>query len=406
MTYNYIVETGVVVPDTSTLKSDVQAEYVAQFGPTMLLEDDTPQGRLIDIETTARSGVVGITAELANMINPQVSFGTFLKAICGLHNVWASSETFTLIAGVSMTGSFNTTVPSGSRIADADGNYYRLTEDVMVGPSISATGNFQAVDAGPLNPSLATFTIVDGTFGWTGVNATLAAVTVGSLEETDAQLRAKRVSLLFKMSKGQTAAIASNVSALDGVRALKNRDNPDSVSATIDGVIMPASSTWICVQGGVDADIGLALLDSKQTGSPYTGGSGNGTIISQTLTDPNSGQPYPVIFTRPIEKRSVVRVTVASGSSIDPATAVPSAVMIYANGQLPGEPGGYIVGNNISPFEISAAINVQLPSLFIRKVEVAFYDGVTPPVYSTNELAVALWEVATLAIGDISVVVS
>jgi hypothetical protein len=405
MPYNYIVETGVIIPDTSTLKSDIQAEYVAQFGPTMLLEDDTPQGRLIDIETTARSGVIGITAETANMINPQVSAGTFLKAICGLHDVWASGETFTVLTGVSMVGSFNTTVPSDSRIVDSDGNYYRLVADTAIGPAISALGNFQAVDAGPLNPTLASLSIVDGTFGWTGIDATSAVVAVGSLEEDDSQLRAKRTAQLSKMGKGQTAAIASNVSAVDGVRALKNRDNPDSVGATIDGVVMPASSTWICVQGGVDADIGLALLDSKQTGSPYTGGSSNGTIVSQMLVDPISGQSYPVIFTRPIEKRSVVRITVASGSSVDPATAVPTVVLQYANGQLPNEPG-YVVGVHISPFEISAAINAQLPSLFIRKVEVAFYDGVTPPSYSTDELVIALWEVATLASGDITVVVS
>jgi hypothetical protein len=405
MPYNYIVETGVVVPDTSTLKADVQAEYIAQFGPTMLLEDDTPQGRLIDIETTARSGVVGLTAETANMINPQVSVGTFLKAICGLHNIWASGETFTVLDGVAMSGSFNTVVPSGSRIADSDGNYYRLVMDTEVGPSISAIGDFQAIDAGPLSPTLSSFTIVDGTFGWTGVDATPATVTVGSFEETDSQLRAKRVALLSKMGKGQTAAIASNVAAVDGVRALKNRDNPNSIGATIDGVIMPASSTWICVQGGIDADIGLALLASKQTGSPYTGGSSNGTIVNQSLVDPISGQPYPVIFTRPIEKRSVVRITVAAGSSIDPTTAIPTAVLQYANGQLPNEPG-YVVGVHISPFEISAAINTQLPSLFIRKVEVAFYDGITPPVYSTDELVIALWEVATLASGDITVVVS
>lgn len=405
MSYTYIIETGVIVPDTSTLKSDIQAEYIAQFGPTMLLEDDTPQGRLIDIETTARSGVVGITAEMANMINPQVSFGTFLKAICGLHNIWASDESFTLLTGVGLTGSFNTTVPSGSRIVDSDGNYYRLTADTAIGPSILAIGNFQAVDAGPLNPTLSTFTILDGTFGWTGVDATLATVAVGSFEEDDAQLRAKRVALLFKMGKGQTDAIASNVIALDGVRALKNRDNPFSTTQTIDGVVMPASSTWICVQGGVDADIGLALLDSKQTGSPYTGGTSNGTVVSQSLVDPISGQTYPVIFTRPIQKRSVVRVTVASGSSIDPIIAIPTAVLAYSNGQLANEPG-YVVGDHISPFEISAAINLQLPSLFIRKVEVAFYDGVTPPVYSTSELVVALWEVATLASGDITVVVS
>lgn len=405
MPYDYIVETGVIVPDTSTLKSDVQAEYVAQFGPTMLLEDDTPQGRLIDIETTARSGVVGITAESANMINPQVSVGTFLKAICGLHDVWASSETFTVIAGVSMTGSFNTTVPSGSRIVDTDGNYYRLVSDTAIGPAISAVGTFQAIDAGPLSPTLSSLTIVDGTFGWTGINATSAVVTVGSFEETDAQLRVKRTALLSRLGKGQTAAIASNVAAVDGVRALQNRDNPASTAQTIDGVAMPASSTWICVQGGVNADIGQALLASKQTGSPYTGGSSNGTIVSQLLVDPISGQTYPVIFTRPITKRSVVRVTVASGSSIDPSTAVPNAVMIYANGQLDAEPG-YVVGAHISPFEISAAINVQLPSLFIRKVEVAFYDGVTPPVYSTNELVIALWEQATLVISDIAVVVA
>lgn len=401
MPYNYLTTTGVIVPDTSTLKSDVQVEYTDQFGPTLLLEDDTPQGRLIDVEVTARTGVVSITAETANQINPNVASGIFLKDICALHDVVAEPNAETILPNCVLTGSAGTVVPSGSRIADQDGNYYRLVANATIGVGGTVTADFQAAEYGPLNPAVNTVQIItDGIFGWVGVTNPQMASVVGSFETTDAELRLDRIALLSKLAKGPVEAIHSNVLLQAGVRWLTSRDNYSSAQVVIDGVTIPPSGTWVCVQGGVDDDVAHAILSSKQTGSPLTAGVGNGTQVFVEIQDPISGQVYPVIFTRPDQLRLIARVTVGSGSAVDPSTAVPDAFVKYANGQLDGE-RGFVVGATVSPFECAAALNVQLPDLFFRKVELALFGN----ALSVAEVPVALWQYASLAAGDVTVVI-
>ena len=402
MPYNYITQTGVIVPDTSTLKTDVQGEYTKQFGSALLLADDTPQGRLIDIEVTARDLVIRGAAELANQINPNINSGIFLKSVAALHAVEAAAESYTVIPGVVVTALPTTVIPAGSRIADTAGNYFKAITRITVPAEGSITADFQAVSPGPITPDLNSATqIVDGVFGWLTVNNPLAAVP-GSFEETDDALRLARNAKLSLLSKGPVEAISANLLAAPNVRWRSIRENDSDTAQTIDGVVMTPSSTWICVQGGADDDIALAFLRSKQTGSPLTVGTDNGTPVLYSVVDPISGQTYPVMFTRPIPVPALMRVTVGKGSAIDPFTAVPDATMRYANGLLPGELG-FVVGATISPFEVAAAINIQLPELFIKKVELALAsDG----IYSTNELPIALWELATITTGTITVVVS
>lgn len=405
MLFNYLTQTGVIVPDTSTLKSDVQGEYVGQFGPALILADDTIQGRLIDVETTARDQVIRVTAEQANQINPNINSGIYLKGVCALHGIMPTDQEYTVVPGTVLAGTAGTVIPANSRVADTDGNYYKLISQVTIGVGGTVTVSVQALEYGPLDPAPGSITqIVDGTFGWLSVTNPLVAVK-GSLEESDNDLRLSRNDKLFQLSKGPLAAIKSNVLGVANARWVSMRENDSSDAATIDGVVMAASGTWLCVQGGTDADVAQAILQSKQTGSPLTVGTDNGIPVLVEIVDPISGQTYPLMFTRPVELAAAIRVTVSAGSAIDPFTAIPDAVMKYADGKLAGE-RGFIVGASVSPFEVSAALNVQLPELFIRKVELALVPVSGPLVFSVQEIIPELWEVATLVSSNVYVVVA
>lgn len=400
MPYNYLTPTGVIVPDTSTIKADVQNEYVSRFGPDLLLADDSPQGRLIDVETTARDGVVRLAAELANQINPNISTGIFLKGIAALHGIKPSAKQFTVLTGVELVGLPSTVIPAGSRIADAGGHYFKSVTQLTIDTSHKVIGDFQAVVPGPYQPALGSVTqIIDGVYGWQSVTS-LGTAVPGSFEETDDQLRLARNAKLGLLSKGPVAGIMANILSAANVRWATIRENDSSSSVAKDGVVMSASSTWVCVQGGTDDDIGYAILRSKQTGSPLTQGVNNGTPVAFEITDPISGQRYPMLFTRPVPVPVMLRVTVSKGTAINASVAVPDAAIRYANGEVSGE-RGFVVGAEVSPFETAAAINLQLPELFIRKVEVAPVGG----VFSTDTLPIALWEVATLASGNVTVMV-
>src|ERR1700744_6527208 len=101
--YEYLQQTGVVVPDTSGLLADVQTEYQTVFGSDLIVTPNTPQGVLITAETLARTEVVNNNAALANQINPNVAGGVFLDAILALTGVQRTPASPTLVTNVTLT---------------------------------------------------------------------------------------------------------------------------------------------------------------------------------------------------------------------------------------------------------------------------------------------------------------
>ena len=77
----YVTNTGVIVPDTADVKTQVQNEFKEALGQDLSLEDSTPQGRLIDAETIARKAVLTNNAQIANQLNPNTASGVYLDAI-------------------------------------------------------------------------------------------------------------------------------------------------------------------------------------------------------------------------------------------------------------------------------------------------------------------------------------
>ena len=82
--YAFVDETGVIIPDTGTVKATVEGEFKAALGQDLITADNTPQGALIVAETTARAAVLQNNAVVANQINPNLAGGVFLDAIWAL----------------------------------------------------------------------------------------------------------------------------------------------------------------------------------------------------------------------------------------------------------------------------------------------------------------------------------
>lgn len=82
--YQFITSQGVIIPDTSTLRDDVESEFKSVFGQDLDVSPETPQGALITMEVENRDAIVRNNAELANQINPDLAGGIFLDAIWAL----------------------------------------------------------------------------------------------------------------------------------------------------------------------------------------------------------------------------------------------------------------------------------------------------------------------------------
>lgn len=395
--YNYITATGVIIPDTATTLQEVQAEFRAAFGDDLDVSPETPQGVLIVAETGARDAVARNNAELANQINPNLAGGVFLDAIWALTGGQRVAATPTLVRNVVLAGVPGTVVPGGSRAAlGVNGAQFELVSSVILTGG-SAIGTFQAVDAAATTVTIGQLnTVVSAVLGWETVTNPEPGET-GTNEESDAASRMRRRQTLALQGVALPEAIVSGLNTVPGVRSLSFRENPTNDPVTIEGVTLSPHSIYVCVDGGTDEDVALMLLRKKSAGCGW-----NGDVTVPTR-EPYSGQTYPVTFDRPNLVQIYVRVTVvANGAAYaDVPDLVRAAMVSYALGGQEGEPG-FVVGGDVSPFELAAAVGRVAPPIYVRSITLST-DGVT---FAAAEIPITIAQKGTVLAGDIAVTVS
>ncbi len=396
-TYEWIVPTGVIVPDTSTLQDDVIAEYRAVFGADLAVTPDTPQGVLITVETLGRDFVARNNAALANQINPDLAGGVFLDAIWALTAGARIAATRSLVTEVTVTGVPGTIIPEGAQASvGAAGAVFETTSAVLLPSGGSTTVTFQAVDTGPIAAGVGALnTIVSGVLGWeTVTNATAASL--GKDEESDAAARSRRRNTLALQSVGLAEAIVSGLYTVDGVRSVFFRENYTDAPITVKGVNLVAHSIYAAVSGGSDSDIAAELLRRKGMGANWNG------ATTVNVVEPFSGQTYAVKFQRPDIIPIYAEVTVKQGTATgDPVTLVRDALVAYAEGDQLDEPG-LVIGADVSAWELAGAVNRGAPGLYVVSVGIATTPG---GPYASTAISIDGDEQAQLLAGSISVVV-
>ena len=100
----YITSSGVIVPNTDNVISELQTEWTNQFGAQLSLDSSTPQGRIIETQAMIRKGTLGACAMVANQLNPNQAFGIFLDAHGAFFGVSRPSGRNTEILDVLMEG--------------------------------------------------------------------------------------------------------------------------------------------------------------------------------------------------------------------------------------------------------------------------------------------------------------
>lgn len=394
--YQYIDTTGVIVPDTGTVQATVESEFKAALGQDLITTANTPQGVLITAETTARSNVLRNNATVANQINPNLAGGVFLDAIWALTGGQRYGATYSVCSGVRLLGLPGTFIPAGSQASLADGTLFASISAVTLDALGKGTVDFQAVETGPTAANPGTLTqIVSAVLGWDSVTNPTAA-TLGRDDESDLASRQRRKNTLSLQNVSLPEAAVSDLYNIPNVKSLQYRENYTKADATIDGIFLLANSVWACVDGGTDAEIAAALLTNKSLGANWNG------AVTVHLPHPVTGQTYRVKFDRPTSIAIAACVTVRNGSALtDVPSAVRQAILDYAAGLLEGEPG-FVVGGSVSTFELAGAVNREAPGIYVQKCEISLASVI---YWSTAEIAIALNQKATIASGDIEVVV-
>lgn len=392
--YSYISSNGTIVPDTGELLTDVQNEYKLAFAEDLDVTPSTPQGVLITAETSARTSVVRNNAALANQINPNLAGGIFLDAICALTALSRDAATRSTVTAT-LAGVSGSIIPEGVQAETTTGDIFESLSSVTLIDG-EAEVIFRAVEFGAVPCAIGTLTnILTPVLGWDSITND-AAATLGQEEQSDQSLRALRKLTLAIQGVALPEAIISGLYTVPGVKSLTFRENVAATTQTIDGVEMVAHSVYACVDGGSDAEIGASLLENKSLGAAWNGD------VSVFVTEPTSGQIYTVEFDRPDPIEIKVRAWVkATSLLVDPVEATKVGIMAYVNGELEGE-RGFVVGASVSSFELAGAVNRVTPTVYVQKLETSDDGGST---WSSNEIAIAIFEIATLDVSDITVTV-
>ena len=396
--YKYIEETGVIVFDTADTRTEVEDEYKAAFEDSDLDTDaSTPQGVLITGETSSRNDVGRNNAALANQINPNLAGGVFLDAIWKFTGGERSGPERTLVESVTVSGVPGSNIPALSKAQTPAGDIFESLSTVTLDGVGMGSVDFRSQEFGPIPCDSGQLSIiVSGVVGWETVNNTQDGIQ-GEDKQSDVSARRERQETIGLQGRSLTEAVFSNVRAVDGVTSLQFLENETSSPVVKENVNLAPHSIWVCVDGGSDQDVAESLNEAK------TGGTGYNGSVSVVVTDPYSNQDNTVIFDRPTDVPVLIRTTVSlTGAITNPEATIRQAILDYTQGLIDNFEG-FIVGNNVSPNQISQAIGTVLDGVFINSMEVSL---AAPISYQPTEIDLEIFEQASIQLSDISVTIS
>ena len=378
---NYIYSAnGVILPDTAGIQATVQAEYQEALGSDLSLEESTPQGRLIDIETTARINTLGFNATLANVIvNISLAAGTALDAWGANFGIPRNGATHSQVTAT-VTGVADTVITQGSQAQDVNGVLWQAESDIVINNG-TATGTFICTQSGAISLGIGELNtiVASGTLGidgWETITNNTVAV-LGAAEESDSNYRSRILTGIFT----GTALFGNYKSAVlkvDNVIDSYALDNPYGTSLILDDVTIPAHSVYVCVQGGNSYDVAYALYSVKSAGA---GWAGDTTV---TVTDETYGTSNTVKYQIPTESNFQISVDATSNAntSADLSNDIKNTIINYFAGSYENYPKPTIRGT-VNPFEIATILKSQITGIAINNIQIGL---VTPKNHAVADI--------------------
>ncbi len=372
MASNYIftATNGVIIPDTADIKITVQNEITEAFKDLgeISLEDATPQGRLIDVETNARSSVITFNAEIANvLINISMSGGSALDAWGANFGIPRNGATASSVP-VTVTGVIGTIIPINSEALDVNGVIWKNENEIIIDETGTAAGTFICSQTGPvsigtgeLNTIVASSTT--GVDGWETITNT-AAATLGADVEADTPYKLRILQSIFSGS-ALFGNYASACYKVDGVRDVFAYDNPYGNERQLDDITIPSHSVYVCVDGGNASDVAYALYTVKSAGAGWVGNT------SVNVVDPVYKSTNPVMFNIPTSVNMTITVNAASilNSNADLQNEIQTVILNYFNNLY--ESLGYNkigIRALLDPFVIASVLQSQISGISINNV--------------------------------------
>lgn len=355
------------------------ADSFNEYFPGKRTNVQSVNGRLISLEADLVDQANAKIQALLDAFNPQNARGNLLFNLAPLMNKRrreAVKSTVTLTVTADANGA---TIPAGSIVSPENGPERFVTlAEVILAPSATDTVAAESQTFGPVEAAAGTLTkIQTPVFGWDTVT-NLADASVGRSLETEAQLRFRMLETSSAPS-GTPEGIFAAVTGVSGVtyaRVLFNK------TASVDANGIPARSVFPIIEGGADADLGLALLGSVSATAGYTTSTDipGATFTEETVTNPANDQSESVWFARPSDNNITVEMTIETDTNYpgDGAARIRDAIVDFLD--------DWEVGKKLFSSRLYTPINT-VPGIDINSVTINTVDSVTPAVYERIKIA-------------------
>lgn len=380
--YDYLTGSGVIVPDTSNILTDVQNEWKEVFGNDLSVEPETPQGRIIEMIARQRVFTLQMAAATSNMLNIDKAYGFILDDIGALFQIQRKSATYTKTV-ITMSGVVNTIVPIGTQLRSDEGYLFINDEEYTIGVDGSVSGIFHAVDSGVIPAEVGTITTIVTTVSGLESVINNANAEIGEEQESDQEFRNRIKDSLNINSMSVLSAIQAAVANIEGVIQVKAYENPTGTASILNtdfnipehgvGIIVDYQETDLVTEP-VAYKIAEAIYKKKTLGAGYIGAEtaeGEPYIKSVDYTDPYDEQAHTVVFATPIPKNvaCVININRHYYTGDDLEGDVKNAIAEFLAGDNP-EVDRVPIGGTLSPFEIASAISSVIPDVFITSVTI------------------------------------
>lgn len=323
-----ITPTGVVTPDSVTIRSGVLADENIAFGGDLdIVTPSTPQAYLADQLTDNISDANAAVAYFVSQVDPATAEGRMQDAIARIYFLDRNGATASVVQAL-CTGQPGATLPSGSLAQDDSNNLWQSTGDAVFSGGGLATVQFSCLVLGPISLGIGELTKIAQTSpGWDAIT-NLGAATVGSNTESRASFERRRQESVAKGAHGTPAAIRSAVWGVAGVLDVFAYDNFTNVVLPYGSTSYPIAphSIYVAVVGGDDEEVAAAIWGKKDNGCDMNGNT------SVTVQDTEGySYPYPeyeILFERPASLPVLFAVQIAN------STALPSDIIAQTKAKI------------------------------------------------------------------------
>lgn len=378
--YDYLTGSGVIVPDTERVLSDVQAEWKDIFGQDLSVAPETPQGRIIEMIARSRIFTLQAVAATSNMLNINKAYGFVLDDIGSIFQIQRKAATYTTVQ-ITMSGVADTVIPIGTQLRSDAGDLFINDYEYIIGSNGSTTGAFRAVESGVVLVEVGTITTIVSSV--TGLESVInnAPATSGDEQESDQEFRNRIKESLNINSMSVLSAISSAVANISGVKQVKAYENTSSTDSVLNDIFkIPGHSIGIFVDYDetdpitepVAYSIAGAIYNKKTLGAGFVGAEtaeADEYIKTIDYLDDNDNSSHTIIFAKPINHDVACTVTVKrqNYSGEDLEADIKNAIAEFLAGNNP-EVARVEIGGTLSPFEIAAAISSSIPDIFVSSV--------------------------------------